>query len=682
MILKPSKIFQYLFLVLFSSSVWAQSCKEVSVWMDVIKNEHPTLKLTTYVPRNTIENLAVNLYSDKYFVPFRGKSFSGLSEKARTKDWRKIQSCYIKNGYQSIPDKAWVFNNIIYNYLIDFRSDVFSNKVVARNQLRDELSQELKRLTNDQLGYNDVQTLRSELNSKYAVLFPSEIEASLSKVNEYESISADKMLLKKAEVASNLPKTKVSLEALLNFESVNRELYSKASKQTKTQVNRDIESKTKDLVDYLMPKEVLKLAGTKSTDANAQKINRLIADFKKDYNQVLHIESAQQTLQLFRKRKTQIISNMMSYLTAGIESAKSQDELDTLDKLILSDLDQSSAIYIDLADNINKQRQSIIDEQNRLAQEERKKATEAQRLFTEESKRRAQTIAKFQKEVEVKRSELNQKYGIDFPTFEDLHYILQAHIYLFDANNRYNANDGVAFKNLVEKNGFYRVSTKNMSKIERFEDKNGFSIESYVSKDRSSGNTKLYIPNASKDIVEMYHKELVANYRNRLKPNKNPNVEDYNRDAYVNSGRTLYEYSVSKNNTLIVQARSNIQAKTTIKAEQIDAFTLKVEPFTNYTNLWLKKGQTVTLSASGKMKVGNFLGNSGPDGIKALSIYNFDKRFNHGGLLGKFGENGVWFWVGKGGSFTSNVDGSLYLKVNDRLVNDNEGYYTVKYKIE
>ncbi|WP_422859484.1 hypothetical protein ACOKFD_00650 [Flagellimonas sp. S174] len=679
MTFKYAKPYCCILIQLFSISVWGQNCAEISDWMDVIKKEYPALKVTTYVQRTTIENLAINMYSDKYFVPFRGKSFSSLSEKARTKDWRKIQSCYIKNRHQSIPYKAWVFSNIIYNYQLDFRSNVFTKKVLDRNQLRESLSHELELLSQGQLNYNAVQMLKSNLNSKYIVLFPSEIEMALKKVNKYESISADKVLLEKTETAQVLENTRASLEALLNFENINRELYAKASEQIRAQVNRDIASKTKELVDYLMPKEILKLASTKSTDANAQKINRLIADFKNDYSQVLHIESAQKTFQLFQKRKTEIVSNMKAWLKIGIESVKTQNELTKLAELILPDLVESSPIYKELSNAVNEKSQSLQKKLVLLAEQKRFERKEKEKLFRTEALRRNQEISKLKSEVDILRVKLNNKHSTNLPTYEDLHYILQAHLSLFDAEGKYNRNDGQKFVNNIEEKGFYRISSKNMSRSEFFKDKNGFSVRSYVTKNSDNGNVLLRIENASEDLVNLYQKELLAFYRNRLTTYQTTKYDKY-RGAYINSGRTLYNYTVV-NGVLSVRAYSNINANTSVKAEQIGAYKLRVTPFSDLTHLNLKSGQKFSLKVSGKMKVGNFLGHSGPEGIKSLSIYNIDKRFLHGSLLGKIGEKGKWFLVGNGGTFTANVSGMLYLKVNDRLVNDNEGFYTVHYEI-
>lgn len=681
MILKHSTSYLYILILLSFSSAWAQNCKEVSDWMDIIKNEYPNLKTNSYLSKNIIDNLALNLYSDKYFVPFRGKSFSSLSEKARSKDWRKIQSCYIKNGYQTNPHRAWVFNNIIYNYQLDFRTDAFSKKIDARNQLRDALSQELGLLSNGKFDYNSIQKLKSELNSKYAVLFPSEIEIASNTVNKYESLAADKMLSQKAKEAQDLVNSKSSLETLLNFKASNNELYLKASESMKTQVNSKVESKVVEVVDYLMPKEEMKLLAAKSTDANVRIINRLIADFKKDYDRVLHMESVKKTFELFQERKTEIVSNMISYLSDGIESIGSQDELDQLANLILSDLDENSATYLDLSDKVKNKRISIINTQNLIAQEKRSKAAEKQILFIEQANIRANEVAKLQNEVKVLRQKLNLKYANSLPSYEDLHYVLQAYLVMINPSKKYSDSEASNFINKTGEMGFERLGSGKMSNKMIFKNSFGHYMHFNGNFEKSSGSVSLRISDASEEIKSFYDKDIRANYRNRLEAFKTPNTNEAKSNYFVNSGRTLYKY-YTVGNSLSVEAKSNYATEVQIEAELIGATTYKIIPFSTLTNLFLNNGQSYTLKASGKMKVGNFLGNSGPEGINALKIYNIDKRFPHGSLIGKIGEDGDWFLVGKGGTFTANSKGRLYLRVNDRFVNDNDGYYTVQYEIK
>lgn len=49
-----------------------------------------------------------------------------------------------------------------------------------------------------------------------------------------------------------------------------------------------------------------------------------------------------------------------------------------------------------------------------------------------------------------------------------------------------------------------------------------------------------------------------------------------------------------------------------------------------------------------------------------------------GVLLGRIGENGAIFHVGKGRTFMADQPGLLYFRINDDILSDNEGYVTLE----
>jgi hypothetical protein len=53
-----------------------------------------------------------------------------------------------------------------------------------------------------------------------------------------------------------------------------------------------------------------------------------------------------------------------------------------------------------------------------------------------------------------------------------------------------------------------------------------------------------------------------------------------------------------------------------------------------------------------------------------------------GVLLGRVGETGQLFIVARGGSFSVNDSGVLYLRINDDILSDNEGYVTVEVEVD
>ena len=52
-----------------------------------------------------------------------------------------------------------------------------------------------------------------------------------------------------------------------------------------------------------------------------------------------------------------------------------------------------------------------------------------------------------------------------------------------------------------------------------------------------------------------------------------------------------------------------------------------------------------------------------------------------GVLLGRIGEDGNLFIVGRGGTFYAERSGLLYLRINDDILSDNEGFVTVEVSV-
>ena len=73
----------------------------------------------------------------------------------------------------------------------------------------------------------------------------------------------------------------------------------------------------------------------------------------------------------------------------------------------------------------------------------------------------------------------------------------------------------------------------------------------------------------------------------------------------------------------------------------------------------------------------------GPEGHR---IYRAPTFYPIGGtaggvLLGRIGEDGQMFVVGRGGTFYAERAGLLYLRINDDILSDNEGYVTVEVSV-
>jgi hypothetical protein len=216
--------------------------------------------------------------------------------------------------------------------------------------------------------------------------------------------------------------------------------------------------------------------------------------------------------------------------------------------------------------------------------------------------------------------------------------------------------------------------------IETFENSKGFTISAagYSSANQAKfTNVSLKIPNPSIEMIRMYKLELVSNYRNTFRSSMNPYEDAEEERLYVDSGKTVYEYDIDKEGELVVEVRKNTDAIWPIMAERISTNTIKVDSFSNFTDISVREGQLVEIEASGSIKLGVFSVDCYPEGINGFRYNNVEQRFNHGCLIGKIGNDGEWFYIGRNKTFTAPVSGVLHLRINDDVEIDNSGHFIV-----
>lgn len=101
------------------------------------------------------------------------------------------------------------------------------------------------------------------------------------------------------------------------------------------------------------------------------------------------------------------------------------------------------------------------------------------------------------------------------------------------------------------------------------------------------------------------------------------------------------------------------------------------------TGIDVRQGDTVVITATGRIIVGMFAGATGPDGIDGFENYSYVTNARHGALLARVtaGGNEDWMFVGSKKSFVAPKSGVLELLVNDADTSNNEGEFTVTVNI-
>jgi hypothetical protein len=100
----------------------------------------------------------------------------------------------------------------------------------------------------------------------------------------------------------------------------------------------------------------------------------------------------------------------------------------------------------------------------------------------------------------------------------------------------------------------------------------------------------------------------------------------------------------------------------------------------------LHPGEIVTITARGKWLYSPQVGYYGPEGAPrskypAPSYYPLPNGIG-GCLIGRIGESGDPFYVGQRATIRSDTTGLLYLRINDDIVTDNDGFLTVEITVK
>ncbi|HOT91798.1 MAG TPA: hypothetical protein PLJ78_09920 [Anaerolineae bacterium] len=98
--------------------------------------------------------------------------------------------------------------------------------------------------------------------------------------------------------------------------------------------------------------------------------------------------------------------------------------------------------------------------------------------------------------------------------------------------------------------------------------------------------------------------------------------------------------------------------------------------------IYVKQGDLIRIRAQGTWLYtpGEYHGPEGHHKYRAPDTYPIN-GIAGGVLLGRIGEDGPLLIVGRGGTFYADRSGLFYLRINDDILSDNEGYVTVEISV-
>lgn len=685
--MKTHRILATVGLLLFLFPLFGQNCSDLENWGKLLETEFPNVNMASIRSGGGMSNrMLYNLYSDKYFLPVSNTAFDQLSSRARMAKAGKLKRCERRQTSLQQGTKLWLNYFGISPLISDQQAHLVKQKVVELRALRERYHQVLGEIEAKDLEYAELQRLKQVFAREYALLMPSEIQVMAAALESAGTELADKSLLAKANTLAVEAPTVELLTKLADFPRQQAALYQAATPAAKREATEIIEKAQDNTLAVTLKPQQEKLKNLSLTDPS--ELFRYILfkkEIQKTYRSALNHPRTVEFLEALKERTVSFVAAQQEIFSDEI--GRNSDEKQIKDLVFfLDELNTSNPKVVALQ---SKARAKLEEVKNRRLESERKLA-ETKRKEKEAAQRKAQAQANAQKAAErriaTRRQQLRLKYGANLPTLEELFYVKALGLPIIGRVEESTKNK---FINYVEGMG-YMLTNKDRKLYKdsnRFKNRNGYRITTFRAGDDRGVyqyfNAALYIQNAPRDIVELYHQELVTLYRPHDQPLKRAYtgtpVGDFKSERYVKSGGTFYSLSV-KDGQLTVNASDNYKAWLDVMAGEVKPGTIEVTGWTDKTHFKLEPGQKITLRASGQVKLGVFAGKSGPGGINGFQIYSEVKDLPHGALIGRF-EGGEWFLVGRGGTFSSPGRGSLRLIINDKDRLNNSGTYLVDYSL-
>lgn len=668
--------------VIYSAS--AQNCGDLEEWSKMLRDEFSDADLSNLRSGSALSNrILYNLYSDKYFIPFGGEPYDKMGEGEREARWKRVRMCNQRKKYAGDPYMNWIHWIGMGPLSIKHLGPETARKVAELRNLRAEYNATLQQIQSGEMSFEKFAGIKRLTITKFQPLLPSEIKYFAGVAAAAETGIANKDIIAQAQTAVQAGSSYNSIIELQAFRQRKSALYAAADNSSKEKANALIDSKIKIILEALVAEEIQDIGHIAANEEGVAKINRKQRDFNQRYTPFTDFAEVGNANRQISARKTEIVNRMSGDIRSRILNATEVESIRQIEVMYLSNVDKNSTPLNELGTLAETRMSQITAEQQRI---ETARLDQQRKLSEDVRKTEQQRDAIIRQRIAVadkSRQALNQKYANYFPSLGDLFEIVGLVPTIAD---RAYDSDQQRFIGALRKLGYNLVKGQIYSDVNDFKNAFGSTIGTL----RSVKPDKLYaviceFPNAPRDVVEHYALEIISEYRERAESMFNfqdDKIQTVKKSpSYVKSGSTLYSYEM-KHDTLKISVIWNFDGKAPVMTERLNENSLKVSPYSNITDFTVKQGDKLSFYASGSMKLGTFAGTSGPDGINGYEIYSATSNLRHGSLIGKIGEDGAWFSIGSRKAIIAERAGRLYLRVNDRDLQNNDGYYIVSYVLE
>jgi hypothetical protein len=380
-----------------------------------------------------------------------------------------------------------------------------------------------------------------------------------------------------------------------------------------------------------------------------------------------------------------MIGHLANDIRASVSNAERTVDLDRMERKYLSHVDLTNTDIASVTAFFKTKRSELQEREQFAAQRmkeiEKGKADE----FNKHAALRRKLSEQNLQSLNTTRRMLESKNDFKLPSVDDLSTIVNFFVTIND-DGRFTTDEGELFIDAAESLGYMRQFTS-ISTASSFKNNQGYSIEVTTLGSGQKFYVSLVIPDAPREIIELYIKEITTKYRKNTSPVYEPWAQGdgipASSGAYVISSNKYCLWHILDGK---LSVRVAYDIKDIMVAERVKHNTVQITPVTTETDIQLEAGNVITFKASGYLKLGSAalgLLESNSNGCTPAGIegnwYKIVNEYLSGSLIGRVGD-GEWFYIGESSTVTIKNTGVLILKMN--ISDYVRGDYFVEYSIQ
>lgn len=308
----------------------AERCIVFNKWSSRFPIEYPDLDIRR-TQLGKVYPKAINLFTDKHFVPVFGKPFDQMSQQERFYIGRKqIRKCFLTKEYsydfpwqRNIIDRPFSLTNGSFSY------GEVASEVSYRRQLIEELKKEvsnLNSLPNSSESYRNVLTIQQNGKNKYSVLWPSEYKRFLGSASEARKRNAASAFTDIVNSTAGDLESYKELTALNNVVKDNPLVWSDLSPEIQNKEQKRIMNKIQSALVGYMQAERNKIdnlgSGLKAVENGTNWYRQFVSKFVDKFQS----SKIDKTLSYFGKRRSNDLANAERNIVSLINSSDNATE--------------------------------------------------------------------------------------------------------------------------------------------------------------------------------------------------------------------------------------------------------------------------------------------------------------------------------------------------------------------